>query len=130
MDVDNHLESFPAGAPPPAEPSAESLDAEGKAAANGVLSRRAVAVAVATAAAAAEAATPDAEDGEETESEEEPSWELTEDLSEYRGDPGDRKAQLLFKQLQTVRHSPALPLLPPPPPFRQTPKFSLIIPYP
>jgi len=40
---------------------------------------------------------------QETESEEEPSWELSEDLREFTGDPGDRKAQLLFKQLQQVR---------------------------
>ena len=39
---------------------------------------------------------------QETESEEEPSWELSEDLREFTGDPGDRKAQLLFKQLQQV----------------------------
>ena len=40
---------------------------------------------------------------QETESEEEPSWELSEDLREFTGDPGDRKAQLLFKQLQQAR---------------------------
>jgi hypothetical protein len=39
---------------------------------------------------------------QETESEEEPSWELSEDLREFTGDPSDRKAQLLFKQLQQV----------------------------
>lgn len=94
-------ESHPAGAAPPAELPTESLEAEDKVAANGVLSRRAVAVAAAAAAAAA--AAPDAEEGEETESEEEPSWELSDDLREFQGDPGDRKAQLLFKQLQTVR---------------------------
>ena len=30
----------------------------------------------------------------------EPQWELPEDLQEYRGDPGDRKALLAFRQEQ------------------------------
>lgn len=34
--------------------------------------------------------------------EEEPDWDLPPDLQEYTGNPGDRKAQLAFKQAQTV----------------------------
>ena len=45
--------------------------------------------------------------------EEEPDWELPPDLLEYTGNPGDRKAQLAFRQAQAV----SLVLLPIPPPF-------------
>ena len=34
--------------------------------------------------------------------EEEPDWELPPELQEYSGNPGDRKAQLLFRQAQTA----------------------------
>ena len=34
--------------------------------------------------------------------EDEPDWDLPPDLQEYTGNPGDRKAQLAFKQAQTV----------------------------
>ena len=34
--------------------------------------------------------------------EEEPDWDLPPDLQEYTGNPADRKAQLAFRQAQTV----------------------------
>ena len=40
--------------------------------------------------------------------EEEPDWDLPPDLQEYSGNPGDRKAQLAFKQAQTVSAASAL----------------------
>lgn len=45
----------------------------------------------------------------EDELETEPSWELPTDLQKYQGDPGDRKAMLVFRQEQQlarqVRHA-------------------------
>lgn len=37
--------------------------------------------------------------------EEEPDWDLPPDLQEYTGNPGNRKAQLAFRQAQTVRRT-------------------------
>lgn len=43
--------------------------------------------------------------------EEEPDWDLPPDLQEFTGNPGDRKAQLAFKQAQTVSAVAAASLL-------------------
>lgn len=43
--------------------------------------------------------------------EEEPDWDLPPDLQEYSGNPADRKAQMAFKQAQTVSVIPAADLL-------------------
>lgn len=43
--------------------------------------------------------------------EEEPDWDLPPDLQEFTGNPGDRKAQLAFKQAQTVSAAAAASLL-------------------
>lgn len=37
---------------------------------------------------------------EDDESEEEPEWELPEDMREWQGDHSDRKGKLLFRQAQ------------------------------
>lgn len=48
---------------------------------------------------------------EEAAEEVEPSWELAEELREYRGEPDDRKSMLAFRQKQqSARQVRCLPL--------------------